>query len=64
MRFTQAEKYEIIRLVETSEIGVNRTLKEIGLHKSTFYNWYSKYREKGMDGLVPKPIILMGQVTL
>ncbi len=30
MRFTQAEKYEIIRPVETSEIGVNRTLKEIG----------------------------------
>ncbi len=55
MRFTQAEKYEIIRLVETSEIGVNRTLKEIGLHKSTFYNWYAKYREEGMDGLAPKP---------
>ena len=36
MRFSQQEKYEIIRLVETSEIGVNRTLKEIGLHKSTF----------------------------
>ena len=31
MRFTQQEKYEIIRLVETSEIGVNRTLKEIGI---------------------------------
>ncbi|WP_168796398.1 helix-turn-helix domain-containing protein [Flagellimonas onchidii] len=56
MRFTQAEKYEIIRLVETSEIGVNRTLKEIGLHKSTFHNWYTKYREEGMDGLAPKPM--------
>lgn len=54
MRFTQEEKYEIIRLVETSEIGVNRTLKEIGLHKSTFYNWYTKYREEGMEGLSPK----------
>lgn len=54
MRFTQQEKYEIIRLVETSEIGVNRTLKEIGLNKSTFYNWYSRYREDGFDGLAPR----------
>jgi len=55
MRFTQQEKYEIIRLVETSEIGVNRTLKEIGIHKSTFYNWYGKYQEEGFDGLAPRP---------
>jgi len=54
MRFTQKEKYEIIRLVETSEIGVNRTLKEIGLNKSTFYNWYGKYLEGGFDGLAPR----------
>ena len=53
MRFSQQEKYEIIRLVETSEIGVNRTLKEIGVNKSTFYNWYAKYREDGFDGLAP-----------
>ena len=54
MRFSQQEKYEIIRLVETSEIGVNRTLKEIGIHKSTFYNWYGKYLKRGFDGLAPK----------
>jgi len=53
MRFTQQEKYEIIRLVETSEIGVNRTLKEIGINKSTFFNWYGKYLEGGFDGLAP-----------
>ncbi len=53
MRFTQQEKYEIIQLVETSEIGVNRTLKEIGVNKSTFYNWYGKYLEGGFDGLAP-----------
>jgi putative transposase len=29
MRFTQDEKYEIIRLVEDSELGVNRTLGEL-----------------------------------
>ena len=55
MRFTQQEKFEIIRLVETSEIGANRTLKEIGVNKSTFYNWYNRYLEDGFDGLAPKP---------
>lgn len=54
MRFSQTEKYEVIRLVETSEIGVSRTLKEIGLHKSTFYNWYAKYLKEGFGGLAPK----------
>ena len=54
MRFSQQEKYEIIQLVEQSELGVNRTLKEIGIHKSTFYNWYNKYLGRGFDGLAPK----------
>lgn len=54
MRFSQQEKYEIIQLVEQSELGVNRTLKEIGIHKSTFYNWYNKYLQSGFDGLTPK----------
>ena len=55
MRFTQAEKYEIIRIVEASEIGPNRTLRELGIHKSTFYSWYGRYKEQGYDGLSPRP---------
>ncbi len=51
MRFTQQEKYEIIRLVEYSEIGVSRTLLKLGIHKSTFYNWSGRYRQEGYDGL-------------
>ena len=51
MRFSQQEKYEIIRIVEESEIGVNRTLKELGISKSTFYNWYGRSLKKGFDGL-------------
>lgn len=51
MRFNQAEKYEIIRLVEDSEIGPIRTIKELGINKSTFYNWYGKYRQGGYDAL-------------
>ena len=54
MRFTQQEKYEIIRIVEDSEIGPCRTLKELGINKSTFYNWYGRYREDGYDGLASK----------
>lgn len=54
MRFTQQEKMEIIRIVEGSELGVNRTLKQLGIHKSTFYNWYKQYQEDGYDGLAPR----------
>ena len=54
MRFTQQEKYEIIRIVEDSEIGPSRTLRELGINKSTFYNWYGQYKENGYDGLAPK----------
>jgi len=51
MRYSPAEKLEIIRLVDGSDIGVTRTLKELGIHKSTFYNWYEKYQRHGVDGL-------------
>jgi len=54
MRFTQAEKMEIIQIVQESELGVNRTLKELGIHKSTFYQWYGRYQDQGYDGLAPK----------
>ena len=54
MRFTQQEKYELIRLVEDSELGVNRTLKKLGIAKRTFYNWYGRYKSNGYEGLAPK----------
>jgi putative transposase len=54
MRLTAAEKEEIILLVERSDLGVNRTLKQVGIHKSTFYNWYKAWGEKGADGLKAK----------
>ena len=53
MRFTASEKQEIIHIVVRSEIGVNKTLREIRLNKSTFYNWYKIYSDKGIDGLAP-----------
>ena len=30
MKYSQAEKFEIIRMVEQSDLGVRRTLKQIG----------------------------------
>ena len=54
MRFTQAQKYEIIRLVEGSELSVRRTLDELGIKRSTFYRWYARYLESGYDGLARK----------
>ena len=53
MRLTISEKQEIIHMVVRSEIGVNRTLREIGINKSTFYNWYHAYSENGIEGLLP-----------
>jgi len=54
MRHTQAEKYEIIRMVEESELGVRRTLRELQVPQSTYYDWYRRYVDLGYDGLADK----------
>lgn len=46
-----AEKLEIIRLVEDSELGVKRTLAELGVPRSSFYRWYRAYARDGVAGL-------------
>ena len=51
MRYSQAEKMEIIRLVEQSDTVVSRTLKELGIPRSTFYDWYKRYQDEGYEGL-------------
>jgi putative transposase len=51
MRYTQAEKMEIIRTVEDSEFSVRKTLDELDINRGTFYEWYRRYRENGYDGL-------------
>ena len=53
MRLSQAEKMEIIRIVEGSHLSVRRTLRELGVGRSTFYGWYQRYLEEGYDGLAP-----------
>ncbi len=54
MHYTQSEKMEIIRLVEASDLGVSRTLKELKVNRATFYSWYKAYRDSGFDGLARK----------
>lgn len=53
MRLSPSEKTEIIQLVERSDLSMNRTLKQLGINKSTFYNWYHLYQQSGVDGLYP-----------
>ena len=54
MRFSQAEKMEIIRLVEESDHSVKRTLEELDVPRSNFYRWYHRYAEEGYECLAPK----------
>jgi len=51
MRRSQAEKIAIIRLVEHSELSISRTLDEVDVPRSTFYRWYQRYQEEGLDGV-------------
>ena len=51
MRYTPAEKMEIIRLVKHSDISVKQTLDGLGVARSSFYRWYNCDVEYGYDGL-------------
>jgi len=51
MKYSPGEKHEIIRLVEASSLSVRKTLAQIGVSKSSFYQWYRRYLENGMEGL-------------
>jgi transposase InsO family protein len=55
MRYTQAEKLEIIRAVEESDLPVKRTLAQLQVSRSSFYRWYRAYAEGGVAGLAPQP---------
>lgn len=45
---------DIIRLVEQSDLGVIRTLRELKINKTTFYNWCNAHLEKGFESLARK----------
>jgi len=54
MRYPASEKFEIIRLVEQSHLGIRATLAKLGIPKTTFYRWYDRYRAFGEAGLVDR----------
>ena len=54
MRYSASDKYEIIQLVQNSDLSVRQTLTRLDIHKSTFYNWLKRYQENGIDGLEDK----------
>jgi len=54
MRYSQAEKMEIIRMVEDSELSAKQTLEELQVNRSSFYEWYRRYLEEEYDGLAVK----------
>lgn len=54
MRFSASEKYELIQLVQNSDLSVRQTLDRLSIHKSTFYNWLERYENSGLEGLSDK----------
>jgi len=54
VRLTGAEKREVIRLVEGSDLSVRQTLRELGVNRATFYAWYRRYQVQGDAGLTAK----------
>ena len=58
MRYSAAEKAEMIHLIEQSNLPIRQTLQRLDITKSTFYNWLQRFDEDGLDGLhdrKPKP---------
>jgi RNA-directed DNA polymerase len=65
IRRDEAEKSEILHLVEHSSLPVKRTLTELQVPRSTFYRWYKQYQEEGPDGLIdhrPNPRQLWNRI--
>src|ERR1700758_1336275 len=66
MRDSASEKFEIIELVERSSLSIPRTLAPIGIPRSTFYDWYSRYQEGGIEALEdgkPRPRRIWNKIS-
>jgi len=55
MRYPASEKLEIIRLVEQSHLPAKRTLDKLGIPCTTFYRWYDRYLNGGVEALDDRP---------
>lgn len=54
MRLSAAKRYEVIRLVEESQLSMKQKLRELGIARSTFYRWYKAYQDDGYESLAPR----------
>ena len=54
MRYPASEKLEIIRTVEGSHLPVKQTLDMLGIPRTTFYRWYDRYVDGGLDALADR----------
>ena len=54
MRYPASEKLEIIRTVEASHLPTRRTLKMLGIPSSTYYDWYARWSDGGLDALADR----------
>jgi putative transposase len=66
MRYPAAEKLEIIRTVEASHLPVKQTLCMLGLASSTYYDWYARFVDGGVDALAdqsPKPKSVWNRIS-
>ena len=65
MRYPASEKLEIIRTVEASHLPVKRTLAMLGIPGSTYYDWYARWVDGGIDALVdqsPRPRLVWNRI--
>lgn len=51
MGYSKEKKLEIIQQVESSDKPIAKLLQELGINRSTFYNWYTEFKKHGSDGL-------------
>ena len=51
MRYPASEKLEIIRTVEASHLSARQTLAMLGIPRTTYYRWYDRWSEGGLDAL-------------
>ena len=57
-RYPTSGKLEIIRTVEASHLPIRQTLRMLGSPSSTYYDWYIRWSEGGIDALAvrsPRP---------
>ena len=67
MRHSASEKYEMIRLVEGSNLSIQQMLRRLDIHRSNFYHWLQRYQDNGVDGLEdrkPAPTVAWNQIPL